>query len=323
MGNLRTVPDLRRTLWGVLVLALGFFFAQPSAGVDTTMRDARGQETRLYPRPTRVVSAVLAADEILVDLIPRASWKARLRALSPLAFDPRYSHIVSRVRGVLTPFGEEMESLLELRPDLVILATYNRPELAVALERAGVRTFVLPDIRSLEDVAIVIGLLGRLTGYEVEAARLTAEFRSERRRLADLRRLGSPWAPRNGARVINYDPEGVLFASGTMFDALVAEAGGLNLASAKGLQGWSRVSAELLAGMRPDWIVVGQADSRGDLVAGDVRESAVWKHIPAAREGRLIMLPERDVTSVSHHALKAVDTLGKAFFSTRERKGKG
>jgi ABC-type Fe3+-hydroxamate transport system substrate-binding protein len=121
---------------------------------------------------------------------------------------------------------------------------------------------------------------------------------------------------------MNFDADGILYGSGTMYDALVREAGGENVPAVKGVTGWSKVSDEVMAGMRPDWIVMLDDGSGAVRQMARMRDTAVWKQIPAVREGRVIFVPEREMSSVSQHSLKAVERLGQAFMTVREGGGR-
>lgn len=300
-----------------IILAVGVMITAGSVSAEP-IRDARGKVIALWPAPRRVVSATLMTDEILVDLLGVEKIGERVVALSPLVDDPRFSNVVDRARAVSKRFGEEVESLLKLRPDMVLLATYNRPELVSALERARVRTFVMPDVKNLDDIPSAIATVGRVLGVEPEAQRLIEGFRIERRAVRDRLRVGIPWAPFVPPRVMNFDADGVIYGSGTMYDSIVREAGGENLPASMAIAGWSKVSDEALAAMRPDWVVVLDDGTPAVRQMARMRDTAAWRQIPAVREGRVIFVPEREMSSVSHQSLKAVERLGNAFMTLRE-----
>ena len=63
-------------------------------------------------------------------------------ALSPLSRDPRYGAVFNQAKWP-HEFGDELETLVSKKPDLVILASYTRPEWIRILDLAQVTSFVL------------------------------------------------------------------------------------------------------------------------------------------------------------------------------------
>src|SRR4051812_26256730 len=94
----------------------------------STLVDGRGRSVDVAAAPVRIASCSLASDETLLALLGPGT--PRLVAVSSLATDRRYSNIAGEIPKSLTGrCGTELESLLALKPDLAVLASYNRPEL--------------------------------------------------------------------------------------------------------------------------------------------------------------------------------------------------
>jgi iron complex transport system substrate-binding protein len=163
-------------------------------------------------------------------------------------------------------------------------------------EQARVRVFVLADFTSFEGVAANIATVGALLGEDERAAELQRRFRDE---LAALEKRARPLAPKP-PRVLHAYDDGTVSGSGTLLDAIVRAAGGVNAAAAAGLTGWKKASIETLLAMDPDIVVVG---------GGDPKEAAAipgFDKLRAIKTGAIIAVPDNELGAVSHHVLKAV-----------------
>jgi len=248
--------------------------------------------------PRRIVSTMVAADEILLDLVERP----RLVAVTALATDPDWS-LASRdartVRGRV--HAVSAEALLAHRPDLVVLAPYVPAEVRVVLRRAGVRVVELAEVRGTADVRENLRRLGAATSRAARAAELTAGLD---RALAALDR-----ATRDVAR----RPEvlaaagGFVAGPGTQLDDLIRLAGGRNAAARLGIQGHARVDPEVVLRTDPELVLVEAPDlaTARRLAAAD----PVLRRLAAVGAGRVLYLPRAELACASHHLPRAARTL--------------
>lgn len=239
---------------------------------------------------------------MLVDLLSRAGHLERLVAVSTLADDARYSNLLPVPKSIGGRCGGELESLLKLKPDVAVIASFNRPELVARLKAAGVRVHTLSDFTTLADVAANLEALGRLIREPRASSSALAEFRSALDKLAP--------APTPAAtapiRAMEFFPDGVVSGRATLFDDLVRHAGGLNVGSELGLVGWPRVGTETLATLKPDVIFAsGESDDLAPTLAR-LRSLAGFKDMEAVKSGRLVLIPQREMSAASPHLLKAL-----------------
>jgi iron complex transport system substrate-binding protein len=259
----------------------------------------------LEASPQRIASCFVAADEMVIDLLSPTKELHRLIAVSTLAEDPRYSFAAPLPKTVTHRCGAELESLLAARPDLVILASFNRPELIDRLRQAKVAVHVLENFNGLDDVAANLKALGKLLGTNKAAARLAGSVEATRNAMP------TPAAP----TLLSLSSDGVVAAGDTLFDDVVRASGGVNLAARQGLKGWPRLSAEALAKLDPDYLVA--SGEPGDPEALEraltlAQGPSGYAAMRAVKEKRIILIPERELSAASHHVLKAVRRLSTA-----------
>lgn len=263
--------------------------------------------------PVRIASTSLAADEVLLALLRTPEERRRIIALSSSAKELRFSNISSEAKHLSSLNADDTEALVRAKPDLVILASYNRPAIAKQLREAHVHVETLGAFTSFTDLEDNIRQIGNWIGRQTEATGLIEEIR---RTLADIQ-TGLP-VGKGKLRVMTYFPDGTIFGMGTTVDSIITAAGGENVAISLHIKGWTKLSREQLLAARPDVILAsGESSERAKLIA-DIQAQPLWRDLSAVRQGRLIVIPERELLALSQHVLKAVlklktelDTLAK------------
>src|SRR5690606_38138354 len=101
---------------------------------------------------------------------------------------------------------------------------------------------------------------------------------------------------------------------GTTFDDIARYSGTVNLASQKGFTGWARPSAEVLSGLDPDFLVAAGGSNDKAKVLAEIQRTPGFSAMRAAKEGRVVVIPGRDLTAVSHHVVNAAIALHKAVY---------
>ncbi len=246
----------------------------------------------------KVVSAFVGADEIVLELLK--DEPQRILALSPLARDARYSSIAEEAKR-WPVFGEELESLIKLKPDLVIAARYTRLEWLRMLQQAKIESFVLGNFSSLEDIMGNILIIGQLVAKEEAAQAVVARMRAQLGQLAKS-------CPLRGKKVLNYNAEAQLLGQGTTFNDMMQRLGAENIGSSLGVKGWAVVSQEKLLTTKADYIVVAGEIQEKKKILAKLSGEMPWKHLDAVKQGRMILIPAAQLSSVSQHVLQAMET---------------
>lgn len=278
--------------------------------------DGKGRQVVIEGKPNRIISGSLASDEILLDILSRTRGTNRLIAVSTMAFDARYSNVWEHpaLRLIKSRFGGELESLVAQKPDLVILASFNRPEYVKSLESAHVRVFVLDDFFSLEGIAKNIETIGKIICESPAASELKREFELSLSRYRERKIL----KPR--PTVLNFFSEGSedqLLGEMTTFDEIVTLAGASNLAKAEKLKLWTKLSLERLVTLDPDFVVATGEEKDRSEIQKLLLSRAGWRDKKAVKSGRIVLVPNRELMAVSHHVTKAIDRLASAFENRR------
>ena len=209
--------------------------------------------------PQRIVSTFLCTDEYLFRLAP----KDHIAALSWLAGDRStvVSTIVDQVAGIpsIRPSGE---TVIALKPDLVLMYAGTNPRLKTALDKAHVPLVEVPWANSFADIRQVTLMLGDRLGAKPQAAALLAEMD---RKLAAIRAA----APKPPVRTLLYESNGYASVGGVTEEAMTL-AGLANAAPKFRMTRTGTIPVEEVIAAAPELLILGgrqnEANTRADIV---------------------------------------------------------
>lgn len=254
---------------------------------------ADGQRVQLTQRPQRIVSMSLAVDEILVELAPAE----RIAGITRMATDPRYSSIAERARELDAALvTNSSEQILGLAPDLVFVTSFSTLETVDQLRRSGAPVIQLGGYESLDGIEDNIRVIGFATGEDESAERLITNMH----RIIDAAVDSQSDPGRRRWRVLSYT-DGTVWAGRTTFDEVMQLIGAINIPSEAGLVGWPRVSVEQILAWQPEVLIAGGLEGEEGRTRKDLLALPGIAATPAGRHGRIVVIPNRLFSTVSHH----------------------
>jgi len=257
----------------------------------------------LAARPQRVVSQTVGTDELLLALAD----PGQIAALSHISHDAQFSPVAAEAARFPALKDSDAESVLRHRPDLVLAASFTRPETLALLKRAGVRLVVLDRFDTLDDVYASLRLLGHELGQDVRAEALIAQCRGRVEALATRLKGAKP------VRVLSAGVYPFTSGLGTTFQDLCEHAGAINVAAEAGLKGHAPTPSEKLLVWNVE-VLVASGDERMRGRLGDIPH---YRVLPAFRAGRVVAIPGPMMSSISHHRIEAYEALAKALHPDR------
>jgi iron complex transport system substrate-binding protein len=224
--------------------------------------------------PQRIVSTFLCTDEYVFRLVGRE----RIAALSYEAVDrrPVVSTIADAAKG-LPVIRPSTETVLALKPDLVVMYAGTNPRLHVNLKHLGIGVLDVPWANSVADVRKVTAMLGEKLGAPERAGALLAAMD---RKITAAKAM----APSPPVDAILYEPQGYATVQGVT-DEVMKIAGIVNVAPPSALTRTGTLPVEAVVATAPELLILG-----GEAHSGSARAYAVLHH-PALRalEGRTTM----------------------------------
>ena len=261
----------------------------------------------------RIVSLAPSVTEMLFEL----GLGARVVGATSYCNYPEAARRIERVGGIGSP---NFETLMSLRPDLVITMGMERSDLTGALQSAGVHTLKL-DIRSFEDVFRGFEEIGRATSSSRQAAEIVSKMRADLKATGDRYRQAAGGHPLRVFVELWDDP--ITTVSGSSFlDEVIAHAGGVNVAHELAQQ-YPMISPEKVIDWNPDAIVLCYK-ARGAKDTANLARRIGWADISAVRHGRIIADLDNDlILKPGPRLVQGVRMLGERFYGTPAEKKAG
>ena len=198
-----------------------------------------------------------------------------------------------------------LEEILDLQPDVVIMATMAQTKDQVnALEEAGVKVIV-SDAQNLEGVYTAISMIGQITGKTAEAEALNQQMKDT---FDGIRAKAE-----NTGKTVYFEVsplEWGLWAGGkgTFMDE-IAEICGLTNAFAD-VEGWGAVSEEQVLDRDPDYIVTTSMYwGEGPTPEEEIKGRAGWDVLKAVKENHIFNADSNAITRPGPRLMEAAEAL--------------
>ena len=243
----------------------------PQAGPPAALDDY-GDTVRLARPAQRIVSLSPVTTELIFVL------GAGSRVVGRTHWDlfPEAARAVPDLGNGMEP---NVEAILGAHPDLVVLyASQSNRAAALQLRRAGIATLSIRDDH-IGDFRRTATLLARVTG-DTAAGRAVAD--SVERSLDAVRVRPRPPKPVTVFWHV-WDSPILTIGRGSYLDELVTIAGGQNVFGDLADPS-PQVTLEEIVRRNPDFILAGPTDAQ------KLRASALWRSIPAVRDGRVLIV---------------------------------
>jgi iron complex transport system substrate-binding protein len=258
--------------------------------------------------PVRIASLTLATDEMLADLVPVPS--ERIVCVTYLADDPAISNVPGRYPEHTPRLRDtDLERVLSLAPDLACVASYSTADSLKLLERSGLPIYRNEALHGMAEIEAAVRRLGERVGEPERARKLVERMQDRRRRLAD-RLHDLPHRPR-----VLFWSAGFTAGRGTTIDDVIREGGGVNVAAELGLEGSAEIAPERVVAADPEIVLLSRwkADERQSRIANH----PILRQLRAVREGHVIAIEGRYLTSVSQFVVEGADRLARALHPGR------
>jgi iron complex transport system substrate-binding protein len=208
------------------------------------------------PKPARIVSLDLCADQLLIELVERN----RIAAVTHLAADPADSAIWEEAKGLPVTRGAA-EDVLRYEPDLILAGPFGVAPTVNLLRRLNMNVVTVPLASDFDGVRAAVRTVAAAVGEEARGEATIAAFD---RRLALVAAAPQAHAP----TAVVYQVGGAVSAGG-LADAALAAAGFRNKAAEYRLTRAGQVPLELLAASPPDLLVLTSAADEYRTAVGD------------------------------------------------------
>jgi iron complex transport system substrate-binding protein len=275
------------------------------SGYPRVMYDSSDEKLVIARKPARIVSTTMGSDEVLFGVCAGD----RIVGASSVALDSRYSNVVEQVHARNIPIIGNVEQIVELRPDIVFVASYSPAEEIELLRSSGVAVFRLSNFDHISGIMGNIRAVGYAVGEDSCAAKLVRELR---RRIENVARMAATHS--KAPRVMVYGTGDYTEGANTLTDEMLHIVGARNVAAEHGVAGSMRISAEAITLWQPDFLVVGAAREDFDSVRRAMLSNPAIANSPVGRPGRIILIEDRYILCVSQYFAPAIEALARGLY---------
>lgn len=295
-----------------IALLVAGLMTGPGCGPSPRLKSPAQQQQQQQQQPQRIASLTLATDEILDELVPHE----RVVAVTHLADDVEVSNVAGRYATSIARVRDaNPEQIIALQPDLVCVALYNTADSLELLVRSGLPIYRNESMSSFDEIEAGLERLGRRVGEPARSRAMVERMQTRRRRLADRLR-GVPARPR-----VLFWSAGFTSGRGSTIDDIIREAGGVNVAAELGLADSVEIAPERVVAADPEVMLISRwkADDR----QSEVANHPILRRLRAVREGHVVAIESRYLTTISQYAVEGAERLARALHPDRFAGGVG
>lgn len=266
--------------------------------------DSQAGTVRIPAPPKRFVSLSSNTDEYLYQIVPPES----VVGVSASAYNETFSAVLPYVNRYHPAVARDIDSILKLKPDLVITTDSSPHEPVHALQDKGIPVFRLRTLSTrLEQVADNITVVGYLTGYDERARVERSRFERELREIAEQCK-----STREPARIYGVSMSGFGYGDETLFHDVVRLIAAVNVAAEKGLHTYDKITNEFIVRTKPDWVFAWAGPGKHDEERQRWRTDPVLSVIPAVKTDRLVVSDAKDIFVLSPLVTKLAHIMADA-----------
>lgn len=225
-------------------------------------------------------------------------------AVNAYVDDPGLSNVAGKFPAAIPRVRAELERIVQLRPDLVCVNAYNSADFLDILTKSSLPVFRQQHLTSFAGIRDSIRALGARVGEPARADELV------RRMDGQLAAIASRLANITKKPRVYYWAASWTAGSETTIHEIITRAGCVNAGAEGGRKGMYESSIERTLSVDPDILLLDARDSLSELPG---RELPVQlQQLRAAREGKIVSVPGRALSALSHHVVAGVELLAKA-----------
>ena len=270
------------------------------------MADTLGRQVTIKTLPQRIVSLAPSNTERLFAV---GAWHAVVGVTTVDTYPPEVA-TVHKVGGFV-PKSLSLETIVSLKPDLVLAAGELQRPTIEALERIGLTVVAIEDPSSFDEVYTDITLVGRLTGHGPEARRVVEEIQARMQRVRQAV-VTLPQEKRVTVFYEVYDAPLMTVGHSTILGQLLEMAGGINVFANLGGR-YPQVSSEEVVRRNPSCIL-GHTGYQLALTPAQISQRPGWNSMTAVRQNCIRLLNGDMVARPGPRLAEALEAITRALY---------
>jgi iron complex transport system substrate-binding protein len=282
------------------------------AGCQTTKVDSSQPATALIDGLGRTYSAASPAQRIISLSPPFTEMLFAVGAGEQVIGRDSFSDFpeeAKKIADVGWTYGKyNLESVVNLKPDLVLAGEITTAEVVASLENLGIRVFYFKNPVTLSEVYSMLASIGTLSGHSTQADELIKKLQLRETNLSNKMSRVSHRPTVFYENDASDPSKPYTPGPGTLYTDLISKAGGANIGARLNTT-WAQISLEQLLVDDPDFILL------GDAAYGTTPESVVqragWQTLTAVKEGRVLPFDDNLLVRYGARILDGLEALAR------------
>lgn len=197
----------------------------------------------------RVASINLSSDEMLTALLP----ENRIVGLSGKINEDKDMSNISDIAKKYPKIEKNLETLLDLNPDLVVGADWIDSNIIQSIKDAGIEVFIYKTPKSYAEQKEVLLSLGKVLDEEDKSQEIVKNMDE---RLGAVQEKIKALSLKDKPKIMLYTPYETTSDEKTSFNDIVNLIGGINPVVGSGVNSFEKISKEKVIELDPDVIIV-------------------------------------------------------------------
>ena len=259
-------------------------------GRSIVMNEAAKRVVSLAPSNTEILYAVGAAEQVI--------------GRDEFSDYPEEANALPSVGGSMGEYS--VETIVSLKPDLVLAAEINSPELVKQLEDLGLTVYYLKNPTSFEELYVNLEIVAQLTGED--PTKLTDSLK------ARVDAVDEKIMPLSARPEVFYEIDATdaakpyTYGPGTFGNLLIARAGGTNIGNEL-TDPYPQISLEQIVVSNPSFILLG--DSMWGVTAEAVASRPGWETIEAVKSDQIFPIDDNLISRPGPRLVDGLEQLAK------------
>ena len=276
-----------------------------------TLTDSKGNTVKIVKKPQRIVSMMLDADEILMDLVA----PSRIAALTYLSDDPGISHISDKSKQVANRIkGQNAEQILALKPDLVLIPDFWSPVVLQTLRDMKIPVYVYKTPYTIMAVKSTVKEIADVVGEPRKGEEINRSL-DERLNRLQKKVISIKSVPLR--KVIAVTGAGAYGTKGSLYDDMCTFLHINNCQRDLKLDKNSMIPKELIVQANPDIIIIPSWESPGmHKVQGtqELLQDPSLKSVTAVKNKNIVAIPGQSLYCINHYIADSMEILAKTVY---------
>lgn len=261
----------------------------------------------------RIVSLIISGDEMILSLVE----KDRIVGLSgKISEDIDMSNVWEKAKD-FPKVEKNIETMIEMEPDLVIAADWMKKEFLLQIEETGANVYIYKTPKNFEDQKKIIKELSILVDERKRGELIIEDMET---RLSRVQKKISEKKSEEKLKVLVYKSSEVTRGKETTFDDMIKLIGGRNIASESGLRGAEKISKEKIIELNPDIIIIPvwsnhmKSDEFSEFIVND----SSFKDVKAVKTKNVIAVKHKIISTTSQYMINGIEELARVIYNLEE-----